>query len=161
MLRQITYTSSNTYKRNRARNPYIPKFHRILCGSCGDTLLNLDGFHCRKERWLNFCNCITCSIHFHSHWTELVCILLLQRYMFRRNRDSSNSVRMRTSCRPYLAASMCYRGTNLNITLITLYEWYAWRSVFSFSVVDRFGDGDGFVAGEVSDIIRGWSLCRG
>ena len=87
-LDAIMYTSSNTYRRILPKNLCIPRSHRIHGGSYDETLWGRDGFRYRKERLLNFCSYIVCSIHFRLRWIELVCILLQLRYNFHRNLDS-------------------------------------------------------------------------
>lgn len=68
---------------------------------------------------------------------------------------------MSTTSRPCPAGDMCCRGSNLRGEGGTGDEGDTGGAVFSLAVADAFGDGDGFVGGEVGDIIGRWLLGGG
>ena len=65
---------------------------------------------------------------------------------------------MSTMSRPCPAAGRCCRGSSLNRAGSTCYEGETGRTVFSLAIGDAFRDGDGFVGGEVGDVVGRGSL---
>lgn len=152
----ITYTSSNTCRRNRGRSLSGPRSHRNLDGCCDGIWWYLCVCRCRRVHLLSFCSCIACSIRSHRHWKRQDGIWLQLRCSYRRSWGWSDWGHKRTRSKPCLAADRYCRGSSLCEGLRTWDEGNAWRSVFSLSVGDAFRDGDGFIGGEIGDIIWGW-----